>query len=239
METQRQWYDLAIARATPALLGLFSWTALEPIRCKNITPSPSAPPPGTTSHRRPSSTPSPWCDATFGWRRRISHCRPAAPTHRNSPSLCITEWWTPSLTPLEMRKAQTRGSEFHPPYVVARKEPLQIVVDGRPANPPPPDWRRWRTACRSSDRTIIMRAERPVAGPGRRFSMCRLLDVIPVLSHSCTVPKIPSPADAFRSTSGYHCVAIPRYGRRCALGMETRFWESFHKSPTLRGRLGA
>ena len=28
METQRQWSDLAIARTTPALLGLFSWTAL-------------------------------------------------------------------------------------------------------------------------------------------------------------------------------------------------------------------
>ena len=28
METQRQWSDLAIARTTPILLGLFSWTAL-------------------------------------------------------------------------------------------------------------------------------------------------------------------------------------------------------------------
>ena len=28
METQRQWSDLAIARTTPALLGLFSWTTL-------------------------------------------------------------------------------------------------------------------------------------------------------------------------------------------------------------------
>ena len=28
VETQRQWSDLAIARTTPALLGLFSWTTL-------------------------------------------------------------------------------------------------------------------------------------------------------------------------------------------------------------------
>ena len=28
VETQRQWSDLAIARTTPVLLGLFSWTAL-------------------------------------------------------------------------------------------------------------------------------------------------------------------------------------------------------------------
>ena len=28
METQRQWSDLAIARTTPILLGLFSWTTL-------------------------------------------------------------------------------------------------------------------------------------------------------------------------------------------------------------------
>ena len=28
METQRQWSDLAMARTTPALLGLFSWTTL-------------------------------------------------------------------------------------------------------------------------------------------------------------------------------------------------------------------
>ena len=28
VETQRQWSDLAIARTTPVLLGLFSWTTL-------------------------------------------------------------------------------------------------------------------------------------------------------------------------------------------------------------------
>ena len=39
VETQRQWSELAIARTTPALLGLFSWTTLgPPTRCKNGTP---------------------------------------------------------------------------------------------------------------------------------------------------------------------------------------------------------
>ena len=40
VETQRQWSDLAIARTTPVLLGLFSWTALALTRCKNDTPDP-------------------------------------------------------------------------------------------------------------------------------------------------------------------------------------------------------
>ena len=35
VETQRQWSDLAIARTTPTLLGLFSWTTWPPTPCKN------------------------------------------------------------------------------------------------------------------------------------------------------------------------------------------------------------
>ena len=36
VETQRQWSDLAIARTTPALLGLISWTTLATtLRCSN------------------------------------------------------------------------------------------------------------------------------------------------------------------------------------------------------------
>ena len=62
-----------------------------PTPCKNIIPSPSAGPPGTTSRRQPSWTPSPWCDGTCGWRQKVSHCRPATPTRRNSPSLCTTD----------------------------------------------------------------------------------------------------------------------------------------------------
>ena len=75
VETQRQWSDLAIARTTPVLLGLFSWTTLAAHALQNDTLSPSAPRPGTTNHRRPSWTPSPRCDVTCGWRRRVSRCR--------------------------------------------------------------------------------------------------------------------------------------------------------------------
>ena len=39
VETQRQWSDLAIARTTPVLLGLFSWTTpRSPTRCKKSVP---------------------------------------------------------------------------------------------------------------------------------------------------------------------------------------------------------
>ena len=43
VETQRQWSDLAIARTTPALLGLFSWTTLAAHASANSSwmPSPS------------------------------------------------------------------------------------------------------------------------------------------------------------------------------------------------------
>ena len=38
--------------------------------------------------------------------RKLYKVEPATSTCRNSPPLCITEWWIPSLTPLELRKAQ-------------------------------------------------------------------------------------------------------------------------------------
>ena len=106
METQRQWSDLAIARTTPILLGLFSWTTLAAHALQQHHPITSVLPLGTTSRRRPSWTPSPWCIGTCGWRRRVFHCPRSAPICRNFPSPCPTEWWTPSLTPLELRKVQ-------------------------------------------------------------------------------------------------------------------------------------
>ena len=36
-------------------------------------------------------------------------CQPATLMYGNSPPLCTTEWWIPSLTPFEMRKAQTKA----------------------------------------------------------------------------------------------------------------------------------
>ncbi len=106
METQRQWSDLAIARTTPILLGLFSWTTLG-------RPRPAATSSHHPAHRRLVRqavadlrwTPSPWCDATCGWRQRVFHCPQSAPIRRDSPPLFTTEWWIPSLTPLELRKA--------------------------------------------------------------------------------------------------------------------------------------
>ena len=38
VETQRQWSDLAIARTTPVLLGLFSWTTLAAHALQNAAP---------------------------------------------------------------------------------------------------------------------------------------------------------------------------------------------------------
>ena len=91
VETQRQWSDLAIARTTPALLGLFSWTTLAAPRVAKTAPHhPAHCGPGTTNRRRLSWTPSLWCGATSGWRQKVSHCRPATPTRRNSPSLYTT-----------------------------------------------------------------------------------------------------------------------------------------------------
>ena len=91
VETQRQWSDLAIARTTPALLGLFSWTTLAAHALQKQHSMTSAEPPGTTNRRRLSWTQSPWCDGTCGWRQKVSNCRPATPTRRNSPSLCTTD----------------------------------------------------------------------------------------------------------------------------------------------------
>ena len=36
VETQRQWSDLAIARTTPVLMGLFPGPPWPPMRCKNV-----------------------------------------------------------------------------------------------------------------------------------------------------------------------------------------------------------
>lgn len=41
LETQRQWSDLAIARTTPLLLGLFSWITLTAHALYSLTPTPS------------------------------------------------------------------------------------------------------------------------------------------------------------------------------------------------------
>ena len=58
METQRQWSGLAIARTTPVLLGLFSWTTLA------AQATPHHPAQGRLV--KTFVDPSPWCGATCG-----------------------------------------------------------------------------------------------------------------------------------------------------------------------------
>ena len=85
-----QWSDRAIARTTPTLLGLFSWTTLAAHALQkrhSITQRTAA---WYDNRLPPSWTPSPWCDATCGWRPRVSHCPPPTPIFRNSQSLCTT-----------------------------------------------------------------------------------------------------------------------------------------------------
>ena len=92
VETQRQWSDLAIARTTPALLGLFSWTTLaahalqkrRPMTQRKIRLVRQTVADLRGCHR-------PGADATCGWRRKVSHCRSLTPTFRNSRSLCTTD----------------------------------------------------------------------------------------------------------------------------------------------------
>ncbi len=69
METQRQWSDLAIARTTPILLGLFSWTTLAAHALQKhhpITQRTAAWYDPPEADRRPSWMPSPWCAGTCG-----------------------------------------------------------------------------------------------------------------------------------------------------------------------------
>ena len=54
METQRQWSDLAIARTTPVLLGLFSMVALMADHLINSQTMLVRMPPGTRNKGRPS-----------------------------------------------------------------------------------------------------------------------------------------------------------------------------------------
>ena len=115
VETQRQWSDLAIARTTPALLGLFSWTTLAAHALQkhhSITQRTADWYDPPEADRRPSWMPSPWCvgpPLADGWRQRVFHCPQSALILRNSLPPCTTEWWIPSPMPLEMRKAQLRA----------------------------------------------------------------------------------------------------------------------------------
>jgi len=103
LETQRHWSDLAFARTTPILLGLFSWTTLAVHTLQQERPITQR---TAAWYYKPSPTPSPWCDGTCGWRQRVFHCPQPAPICRNSLPPCTTDLTSPLFTPLELRKAQ-------------------------------------------------------------------------------------------------------------------------------------
>ena len=125
METQRQWSDLAIARTTPILLGLFSWTTFAAHLLqqeRTITQRTVA------WYDKPLPT---FVDAIALARRRLwlasegFSLSAAAPDVQDSPTLCTTEWWIPSLTPLELRKAylNTSGHPSPAPFPAFRLGP--------------------------------------------------------------------------------------------------------------------
>ena len=58
METQHQWFDQAIVRTTPILMGLFSWVTLVAHLLQQQHPIIPAPRPGTASRPQPSPMPS-------------------------------------------------------------------------------------------------------------------------------------------------------------------------------------
>ena len=66
--------------APPPLLGLFSWTALAAHALQERHPMTQRRAAWYDSRRPPSWTPSPWCDATCGWRQKVFHC--PSPTHK-------------------------------------------------------------------------------------------------------------------------------------------------------------
>jgi hypothetical protein len=75
VETQRQWSEAAIRRATPDLLGPFSLVTLVAQQRLGTPPVQCGWPPGIASRSRPSPTPWPSSDAGCG-RTELSSCPP-------------------------------------------------------------------------------------------------------------------------------------------------------------------
>ena len=104
VETQRQWSDRAIARTTPALMGIFSWITLAATCCGNKGTRPIAPPPGMPSQRQPSSTPSHQCGDTCGWRLRVFQCQRQNLTFKKFRPICTADLSIRWPTQLECTK---------------------------------------------------------------------------------------------------------------------------------------
>lgn len=111
VETQRQRSDLAIARTTPCLLGLFSLVTLlprQPTPGARAGPKPSGP--GIASNARPIPTPSPPCAAKSG-ANRVSSPQPASPTRRNSDPRYATPLPTHPAMPPDGKSRTERPTE--------------------------------------------------------------------------------------------------------------------------------
>ena len=111
VETQR-WSDRAIARTTPALMGLFSWIAL----AAHLLQKQRALIQRTAAwYAKPAPMmPSPWCAATCGWRRRVFQRRRRIPTMKKLPPHFMpalsTRWPTPRVQPQRASKLGRNGS---------------------------------------------------------------------------------------------------------------------------------
>ena len=86
VETQRQWSDLAIARTTPALLGLFSWTTLAAHALQKRRPMTQR---KAAWYDKPSPTFAIALVRRHLWLRKVSHCLADPDIH--SRSLCTTD----------------------------------------------------------------------------------------------------------------------------------------------------
>ena len=131
VETQRQWSDLAITRTTPVLLGLFSWITLAAHALQERHPMIQR---RAAWYDKPSPT---FVDAIALVRRHLWLAsegfpgRPATPIRKNSPPLCTTDWWIPSLTPPEMRKVQGASQVYRAVFKLELlQQPLDCLVDG-------------------------------------------------------------------------------------------------------------
>ena len=102
VETQRQWSDKAIARTTPALLGLYPIVALaaDDMQAQGKLAVRSA----GWYQKDTSATPSPPCGASFG-PRRLSQYRHPVPMAKKSRSRSSTAWPTSPATPHEGAKS--------------------------------------------------------------------------------------------------------------------------------------
>ena len=120
VETQRQWSGRAIARTTPVLMGLFSWTTLAAHPLQKRGPITQRKAAWYNKPAQLSSMPLPWCAATCGLPRRVFQRRRDAPTMKKSPTQYTPGFWTRWPTLLECAKSRQEGKAKTLPDAVRR-----------------------------------------------------------------------------------------------------------------------